>query len=248
LTKSFGSVLAVDHLDLTVSSGEIFGFLGPNGAGKTTTIKMMTGLLQPTEGRVLLDGHDIQTDPLAAKTVFGLVTDQPYVYEKLTAREFLRFIAELRRIPAEQAEKRIDDLLDLFELREWQDEMLESYSHGMKQKTVLSAAILHEPRVLIVDEPMVGLDPKSARLLKDLFRGLSRKGVAIFMSTHTLEIAEKVCDRIGIIQHGRLISAGTMAELRALSAGSREHLEDLFLELTGGEAVHELVRVLGDPL
>ncbi len=241
LTKRYGDLLAVDSLDLSVAPGEIFGFLGPNGAGKTTTIKMLTGLLRPTAGRALIGGYDIQEQPLAAKALIGYVPDTPFLYEKLTGREFLRFIARLYDLEAEPAGRRADELLRFFNLEDRADDLIQSYSHGMRQKLALTAALLHEPRAFFLDEPTVGLDPRSARQVKDLLRHLARQGTAIFMSTHILEIAERMCDRVGIIDHGRLIACGTMAELRA---GGDASLEDIFLQLTGGAEVAELARHL----
>ncbi len=246
LTKRYGEVLAVDRLNLEVQAGQVFGFLGPNGAGKTTTIKLMSGLLKPTAGTVELNGIDIQKDPIKAKQTFGLVVDQPFVYEKLTGYEFLRFVGQIYKLDPKLTDKRIGEFLELFELTNWKDELIESYSHGMKQKIVIAAALIHDPKILIVDEPMVGLDPKSARLLKNMFRELAKRGTAIFMSTHVLEIAEKVCDQIGIIHQGSLLAMGTIDELRSKAKTVHDNLEDLFLELTGGEVMKEFVKVLGD--
>jgi len=245
LTKQYGHTLAVDDLNLHVPAGEIFGFLGPNGAGKTTTIRMMMGLLQPTTGRVTLGGYDLARAPIAAKQLCGFVPDRPHIYEKLTGGEFLDFVAGLYDVPAAAAAQRRNDLLDLFDLREWAAELVESYSHGMKQRLVMAAALIHAPRLLIVDEPMVGLDPRGARLLKRILRQLARNGVTVFMSTHSLEVAEETCDRIGIINQGRLIAVGTVEELRQ-QAGSHSNakLEAIFLKLTGGEDVAELLTAL----
>ena len=235
LSKRYGKTLAVDDLSLHIPPGEIFGFLGPNGAGKTTTIRMMMGLLQPTAGVVRLGGHDLLREPLAAKQLCGFVPDRPHVYEKLTGTEFLDFAAGLYHLPAGLKGSRRDQLLALFDLTSWCDELIESYSHGMKQRLVMAAALIHAPRILIVDEPMVGLDPRGARLLKQIFRTLASDGVAVFMSTHSLEVAEETCDRIGIINQGRMIALGTLDELRR---GDRRHLdsklETIFLNLTGG--------------
>ena len=235
LTKRYGNIMAVDHVDLSVPAGEVFGFLGPNGAGKTTTIRMMMGLLKPTEGSVLLGGHDLARAPLEGKQLCGFVPDRPYIYEKLTANEFLAFVAGLYGVPDDLLEKRRARLLDLFDLANWADELVESYSHGMKQRLTMAAALIHGPRILIVDEPMVGLDPRGARLLKQTFRELAADGVTVFMSTHSLEVAEETCDRIGIINQGRMIALGTMAELRR-RVSDEEHmrLEAVFLRLTGG--------------
>jgi ABC-2 type transport system ATP-binding protein len=245
LTKRYGHTLAVDDVSLAVPTGEVFGFLGPNGAGKTTTIRMMMGLLQPTSGRIRLGGHDLVLEPIAAKQLCGFVPDRPHVYEKLTGAEFLDFVAGLYQVPRALAAQRRDELLETFDLQDWASELVESYSHGMKQRLVMAAALVHAPRLLIVDEPMVGLDPRGARLLKRTLRQLARDGVTIFMSTHSLEVAEETCDRIGIINQGRLIALGTVDELRR-QAGERSNarLEAVFLRLTGGEEVEELITAL----
>jgi ABC-2 type transport system ATP-binding protein len=246
LTKKYGDFTAVQQLDLEVGAGEIFGFLGPNGAGKTTTIKMLVGLLLPSEGTAEIAGVDVTEDPVKVKKLLGFVPDTPQVYEKLTAREFLEFVADLRRIPRGEAASRIDELLKLFELSERQDEFLGGYSHGMKQKVCISAALLDKPKVLFLDEPTVGLDPRSARLVKDVLRDMADKGATVFLSTHILEIAERMCDRVGIIQKGKLIAIGTVEELRSRTAGKDPDasLEDLFLTLTGGDKYRELVHHL----
>jgi ABC-2 type transport system ATP-binding protein len=240
LTKTFGSFTAVDDVCLDVGAGEIHGFLGPNGAGKTTTIRMIAGLLRPTRGRVMIDGHDLGKEPEAAKRALGLVPDRPFLYEKLTASEFLRFHGGLYGLDGEPVEARARELLDLFELQAWRDELIESFSHGMKQRLVLSSAFLHAPRAVVIDEPMVGLDPRGARLIKDVLRVMSRKGVAILMSTHTLEVAQEMCDRISIIQAGRIIARGTVDELRALAGTDDVHLTPVFLKLTGGSGLQEI--------
>ncbi|NLH49580.1 MAG: ABC transporter ATP-binding protein [Myxococcales bacterium] len=244
LTKNYGKLVAVDRLDLDVRPGEVFGFLGPNGAGKTTTIKMLVGMLQPTGGKIFIDGIDALTDPIAAKAVTGYIPDRPYLYEKLTAREFLRFVGGLYAVPTAEIDRFGGELLRMFELEKWADELIENFSHGMKQRLIMSAALLHRPKVLIVDEPMVGLDPKGARLVKRIFRQLAADGHTLFMSTHTLEVAEEVCDRIAIINQGRIIALGTMAELRATNRNEGGRLESIFLELTGGEDLADLVGVL----
>jgi ABC-2 type transport system ATP-binding protein len=245
LTKRYGTTLAVDDLNLTVAAGEIFGFLGPNGAGKTTTIRMMMGLLQPTAGTVRLAGHDLATDDIAAKRLCGFVPDRPHIYEKLTGAEFLDFVAGLYLVPIAVATPRRDQLLQMFDLTQWATELVESYSHGMKQRLVMAAALIHAPRLLIVDEPMVGMDPRGARLLKRTFRQLARGGVTVFMSTHSLEVAEETCDRIGIINEGRLIAIGTVDELRRQAGShSNSRLETIFLKLTGGEDVAEILTAL----
>jgi ABC-2 type transport system ATP-binding protein len=245
LTKRYGNMLAVDDLNLTVAAGEIFGFLGPNGAGKTTTIRMMMGLLQPTSGKVVLGGHDLATDDIAAKQMCGFVPDRPHIYEKLTGAEFLDFVAGLYHVPTTVATPRRDELLQMFDLTQWATELVESYSHGMKQRLVMAAALIHAPRLLIVDEPMVGMDPRGARLLKRIFRQLARTGVTVFMSTHSLEVAEETCDRIGIINEGRMIAMGSVDELRLQAGGhTNSRLETIFLKLTGGEDVVEILTAL----
>jgi len=243
LTKRFGATIAVDDLTLSVYPGEIFGFLGPNGAGKTTTIKMIVGLLQPSAGTVRVCGYDVQSEPLLAKAASGYVPDTPNLYPKLSAKELLRFVGDLYGVPTQQAQRRSAELLKLFALEDAADDPIDSYSHGMKQKTALAAALIHDPKVLVLDEPTVGLDPRSARLIKDLLRQMAERGAAVFLSTHILEIAERMCDRIGIINHGKLIAVGSMDELRQLSAGESS-LEDIFLSLTGGGEYAEIAEVL----
>ena len=236
LTKRFGNLLAVDHINLHVKQGEIFGFLGPNGAGKTTTIKMLAGLLKPTSGRALVDEHDVVTHQMEAKRVIGFIPDQPFLYEKLTGVEFLKFIGSLFGMKKDEIQWGISHLLDLFELDGWGDELIESYSHGMKQRLVMSAALLHNPKLIIVDEPMVGLDPKGINLVKRIFKQKSEEGVTIFLSTHTLEIAQQICHRLGIIDRGKIIVIGTLSELMAAledKTGQTGTLESLFLALTG---------------
>jgi len=232
LTKRYRNLKAVDRINLTVKKGARFGFLGPNGAGKTTTIKMMAGVLRPTEGRIIINGYDLAASPSAVKECIGFIPDRPFMYEKLTGLEFLHFVVGLYGLDHTPLLKnRMEDLLTLFELRHWEDELIESYSHGMKQRLVMCAALVHEPRVLIVDEPMVGLDPKGARLVKDIFRDQARNGTTLFMSTHSLEMAEEVCEEIAIIQAGRIIARGSAEELRK-QAGMDGKLEDVFLRLT----------------
>ncbi len=243
LQKRFGDKIAVDDVSFQVHGGEIFGFLGPNGAGKTTTIKMIVGLLKPTAGTAKICGYDIQTQPLLAKASSGFVPDEPNLYAKLSARELLRFVGDLYSLDPAQVARRTDELLRLFDLSSAGDELIDSYSHGMQQKTSLAAALIHDPKVLILDEPTVGLDPKSARLIKDILRQLADRGAAIMLSTHILEIAERMCDRIGIINKGKLIAVGTLEELRTLGNGESS-LEDIFLELTGGAEYAEITEVL----
>jgi ABC-2 type transport system ATP-binding protein len=244
LTKKYGSFTAVDRVTLTVPKGALYGFLGPNGAGKTTTLRMIAGILRPTTGRVLIGGDDVATHPLAAKMRLGFIPDRPFVYDKLTGAEFLRFVAGLYGQEGQVVERRIDELLDVFELATWKNELIESYSHGMRQKLIISSALIHRPEVIVVDEPMVGLDPRAARLLKDLFRGFVGRGGTVLMSTHTLEIAEAICDRLAIIQGGRIVAAGAMPDLRRQHDAGDLGLEDLFLRLTGGTAAMELKQVL----
>jgi ABC-2 type transport system ATP-binding protein len=234
LTKRYGRFTAVDGINLTIPKGELYGLLGPNGAGKTTTMRMIAGILQPTSGTVKIAGIDIQENPLVAKTRLGFIPDRPYVYDKLTGAEFLRFVAGLYGQGGAEIERRLDELLELFELTPWKDELTESYSHGMRQKLIISSALVHRPEVIVVDEPMIGLDPKSARLLKDLLREFVDRGGTVLMSTHTLEIAEAMCDRIAIVQSGRVAVEGTMDELRSQTSSGDASLEDLFLKLTGG--------------
>jgi len=242
LRKVYGNLVAVKGVDLAIRPGEIVGFLGPNGAGKTTTIKMLTGLVKPTAGRALLMGHDIQKESVAAKATFGYVPDTPNLYGKLSGWEFLRFMARLYRVPTAQAEHRTSELLRLFDLTEASTDLIEGYSHGMQQKMALAGALVHDPQVLFLDEPTVGLDPKSARLIKDLLGQLRDKGTGVLFSTHILEIAERMCDRVFIINKGEIVAAGTMAELRA--RGGQGSLEDIFLNLTGGSEYAELAAVL----
>jgi ABC-2 type transport system ATP-binding protein len=240
LTKVFKGFRAVDDLDLEVRRGIVYGFLGPNGAGKTTTIKMMAGILKPTQGRIMINGMDLAKEPSEVKRCIGFIPDRPFLYEKLTGLEFLRFIAGLYQLDHSRSlEGRLTRLLELFELSHWGDELVESYSHGMKQRLIMCAALLHEPKVLIVDEPMVGLDPKGARLVKNIFKEEARKGRTVFMSTHSLEVAQEVCQEIAIIQGGRIIATGTPEELRR-EAGVDGDLESIFLKLTEGKGVaHE---------
>ena len=244
LTKRYGGFTAVNAINLEVPRGELFGFLGPNGAGKTTTLRMIAGILRPTGGSVRIAGIDLAADPIAAKSRLGFIPDRPFIYEKLTGAEFLRFVAGLYNQEGPQIEHRARELLALFDLEEWRDELVESYSHGMRQKLIISSAFVHRPEVIVVDEPMVGLDPKAARILKDLFREYTHRGQTIMMSTHTLEVAETMCDRIGIIQGGVIRACGTMAELRASAQAGPMGLEEIFLRLTGENAARALVDVL----
>ena len=232
LSKHYGRLAAVDSLNLEVQRGEIFGFLGPNGAGKTTTIRVMMGILRATSGRVTLGGYDVEQEPEKAKAITGFIPDRPFIYEKLSGREFLKFVGSLHRVDAALLQRRIPELLEHFELSDWKDELVESYSHGMKQRLVLCAALIHQPKILIVDEPMVGIDPRGTRMLKDLFLSLAKKGTTLFLSTHSISIAEEICQRIGIIHKGKLIASGTMADLYRLAKVKEGRLESVFLELT----------------
>jgi len=244
LVKRYGDKVAVNHVSFDVYAGEVFGFLGPNGAGKTTTIKMIVGLLQPTSGSVKVAGYDIQTQSRLAKASSGYVPDTPNLYAKLTGRELLRFVGDLYNLDRNQAARRIDELLRMFDLANAANDTVDSYSHGMQQKASLAAALMHDPRVLVLDEPTVGLDPKSARLIKDILRQLAHRGAAVMLSTHILEIAERMCDRIGIINKGELIAVGTMDELRKLGTSGQTSLEDIFLGLTGGAEEMEMTEIL----
>lgn len=231
VTKRFGPKVAVDRLSLHVRPGELIAFLGPNGAGKTTTIKIICGLLRPTSGTVRIAGHDVTRDGRDARHLLSYVPDQPYLYEKLTGREFLQFVIDMYGIEPTLGARRAGELIELFEMESYVDGLTESYSHGMKQRVVFAAALLRDPQVLVVDEPMVGLDPKSARLVKDLLRARASAGAAVFMSTHTLDVAEQVADRIAIVDHGRLVSCGSLAELQA-TMQMQGPLEAMFLRIT----------------
>jgi len=246
--KSYGSFVAVKGLDLSVHRGEIFGFLGPNGAGKTTTIRMVAGVLRPSSGRILVGGDDLGREPERAKSRVGYIPDRPYLYDKLSGGEFLRFVAGLWGREGDEVERRVDRLLELFQLAPWKDELIESYSHGMRQKVLISSALIHQPELIVVDEPMVGLDPRSARLLKDLFRTFVANGGTVFLSTHTLEVAEALCDRIAIISQGEVIAFGTMDELREQAHAGGAHLEEIFLKVTGGEAMNDIIEGLREAI
>lgn len=246
--KKYPLVEAVSGLDLEIPRGELFGFLGPNGAGKTTTIKIMVGLLKPTAGRVRIDGIDIQEDPVRAKFLIGYIPDRPFIYEKLTGMEYLRFVADLFSMDRARAEERANRFLEFFDLADSAHHLIDGYSHGMRQKLIISGALIHEPRVVIVDEPLVGLDPKGARQVKQLFLDLCRQGATLFMSTHSMGIAEAMCHRIGIIQKGRMIAVGTMQELRRRARQDHGDLEEIFLRLTGDHDLDSLIQFLKTPL
>ncbi|HOD31121.1 MAG TPA: ABC transporter ATP-binding protein [Smithellaceae bacterium] len=231
LTKDFGTTVAVNNLSLHVSPGEIYGFIGPNGAGKTTTIRMMAGIVEPSSGKIIIDGMDMKENPVAVKKIIGIVPDRPFLYEKLTGAEFLKFIADIYEVDAKTMRQRSDDLLRQFALWDWANEIIEAYSHGMKQRLIIAAALMHDPKVLVVDEPMVGLDPSAVRMVKDIFKDLAVKNVAIFVSTHTLSIAEDLCDRIGVIHKGNLVAQGTMDELNSAAQTQKAKLEEVFLAL-----------------
>jgi ABC-2 type transport system ATP-binding protein len=233
LTKQFGTLLAVNDLSLEVAPGEIFGFLGPNGAGKTTTLKIMAGVLAPTAGDVEIMGFSVFTQPSQAKTLSGYIPDRPFLYDKLTGLEFLHFVGGLYGLLPKETDKEIEERLNLFDLWDWRHELIESYSHGMKQRLIISSALIHHPRVLIVDEPMVGLDPKGVRIVKRLFQKETSRGMTIFLSTHTLSTAQEICGRIGIIQKGSLIALGSMDSFSKEADWKAKGLEALFLKLTG---------------
>lgn len=244
VTKRYGGFTAVQELDLTVPRGRIFGFLGPNGAGKTTTIRMIAGTLLPTSGRIVIGGDDLAAVPERAKSRIGFIPDRPFLYEKLSGGEFLRFVAGLWGRDGKETEERAHRLLSLFDLAHWQDELVESYSHGMRQKLLISSALLHQPELIVVDEPMVGLDPKAARTLKNLLRTYVDNGGTVFLSSHTLEVVEVLCDLLAIIHEGRVIARGTMEELRTQAQAGEADLEEIFLKVTGNEDVAEIVASL----
>ena len=241
LVKIYGRFKAVDGITLTVEPGEIHGFLGPNGAGKTTTMRMIAGLLKPSSGRIVVNNHDMEREPEAAKGSLGFIPDRPFIYDKLTAGEFLSFHAGLYGMTNGHVSGRVDEMLELFELSQWKNELIESFSHGMKQRLVMSSAFFHRPQAVAVDEPMVGLDPRGARLIKDVFRRMSERGVAILMSTHTLEVAQEMCHRVSIIQKGHIIAQGTVDDVKQMAGSATdEHLTSVFLKLTGGSGLQEI--------
>lgn len=232
ITKKYSGFTAVKNLNLTIQKGEIFGFIGPNGAGKTTTINMVGGILSPSYGSVSICGVDMAKNPEKAKRKIGFIPDRPYLYEKLTAMEFLKFTADLYDVPVDAFMEKAKRLLTMFFLADWSNDLIESYSHGMKQRLVMTAALLHDPEVIVVDEPMVGLDPVAIIMVKDLFQRLAGNGVTIFMSTHTLQVAEDICDRVGIIHKGSLIAMGTTEELTGNLHAADINLEQIFIRLT----------------
>ncbi|MFB6240363.1 MAG: ABC transporter ATP-binding protein [Gemmatimonadota bacterium] len=244
LTKRFGGETAVDGLDLEVEAGELVAMLGRNGAGKTTALRTLAGILRPDAGRAIVAGHDVVREPERARAELGYVPDRPFVYEKVTGRELLRFVAGLHGLRGEAVEERIDELLDLWDLTERGDRLVESYSHGMRQKLIISSALVHRPQVLVVDEPMVGMDPQAARVFRNLVRSFAGRGGTVLISTHTLEFAEALADRLAVVDEGRLLAQGTMEELRRRAETERKDLEEIFLRLTGDVSDRRLARVL----
>jgi len=238
LTKIYHGLRAVDNINLMVPQGTVFGFIGPNGAGKTTTIKMMVGVLRPTMGNIFINGMEISREPTKIKKIIGFIPDRPFLYEKLSGLEFLKFKAGLYGVSRNGIDARISNLLDIFELSDWENELIESYSHGMKQRLIIAAAIMHDPKVIVVDEPMVGLDPKGAKLVKKIFVDRAGKGATVVMSTHTLSLAQEICERIAIVNNGRILACGTYEDLKR-QAGTEESLESIFLKLTGGDEACE---------
>ncbi len=242
LRKLYGPIVAVNDLDFEIPQGSVFGFIGPNGAGKTTTIRLMMGLIAPTSGTVMLGGHDIGREPEAAKAITGYLADHPFLYDKLTGSEFLRFVGGLYGIDGRELERRATALLEQFNLLDRAEELTETFSHGMKQRLALAAALIHRPRILVLDEPLVGLDPLGAIALRRLLTQLSTEGITIFLSTHSLGVAEELCDQIGILDRGCLIARGSLRELRARAAGGGDgdganaSLESVFLSLMSADA------------
>ena len=236
VTKRYGSKTALSNLSFQVKKGEFFGYLGPNGAGKTTSIKSMIGLIRPDEGRVLIKGIDVAEDPISVRSLIGFVPDSPFIYGKLTAREFLRFVGGLYRMEKDDIEKRIEWLTDIFDMQGWVDLRTEEYSHGMKQKVVMSAAFIHRPELIIVDEPTVGLDPPSARLLKDMLMLIRESGTTVFMSSHDLSVVQELCGQMIVLYQGTVVADGTLEDLRKKAEMEGGNLEELFLKLTGKTA------------
>ncbi len=233
VTKKFNLTLAVDNISLEVPAGQFLGFLGPNGAGKTTTIKMMTGLFNPTSGRIVINGYDVVKNPIEAKMNIGYIPDQPYLYDKLTGREYLYFCGGLYKIPLNRLDKVVDDIIKIFEIQEWIDKRIESYSQGMAQRVVFAAALLHNPKVIIIDEPMVGLDPRSANIIKEILKEKCKHGSVVFMSTHILSVAEELCHRIVFIKNGRIMLDYEIEELKKIQKQNNQKLEDFYLEFIG---------------
>ncbi len=231
VSKRYGSFLAVDNISLNVKQGSIFAFLGTNGAGKTTTIRMITGIIQPSSGRITVGGFHVATESIQAKMLMGVIPDRPHLYGRLTGREFLNFLSELYRVERKQASLRADELLECYDLLEWQHELIDTYSHGMKQRLMMCGAQIHDPKVLIIDEPMVGLDPPAARLFKDNLRECAKRGQTIFMSTHSLPVAEELADSLAIIQRGKIIASGSLNELYSQAKKGSDDLEKVFLDI-----------------
>ena len=232
VSRDYGKIKAVKELNLQIAAGVCFGFLGPNGAGKTTTLKMLAGLLIPTTGKIFVNGHNIQEEPLQAKQVMAFVPDKPFIYDKLTGREFLDFVLDIYGLSKNGVRQKREELLEMFSLVEWQDELVENYSHGMKQKLIITGALVHEPKLLVIDEPMVGLDPYGHKLVKQLFRKFVDAGNTIFLSTHQLSVAQEICDRISIIDHGKVVASGSVEELKQTASIESGQLESIFLKLT----------------
>ncbi len=233
--KEYGDFTAVKEINLEIARGELFGFLGPNGAGKTTMIRMLTGIIKPTSGKIIIGGFDLYKDPIKAKSLIGYVPDRPYLYEKLTPNEYFDFMGGLYNVPKEQIKEISEKMLKLFDLWEKKDELIESFSHGMKQKTAMIAAVLHNPDILVVDEPTVGLDPKSIKLVKDFFKNFTKEGKTLFLTTHTLSVAQDLCERIAIIRHGEITALGTLSQLQEQAKLPGNDLEAVFLKLTEEE-------------
>lgn len=240
LTKRFGDLTAVEELDLVVYPGEIYGFLGPNGAGKTTTIKMLTGVLKPDSGSIEILNMDMSSNEMSIKKRIGVVPDEPRMYDNLKGYEFAKFIMEIYKVDVNEVEKRLNDICNILGI-DYLNKFIGDYSHGMKQKLMVATVLMRQPEVIFLDEPTVGLDARSAKLLKLLLRKMANNNTTIFMTTHVLEVAEKMCDRIGIINEGELIAEGTMEELRQVSNKGNKSLEDLFLELTGGDEFYDII-------
>jgi ABC-2 type transport system ATP-binding protein len=248
LVKRYGVMTAVDGVSFQIGRGEIVGFLGANGAGKTTTLRMLCGLVKPTSGKALIDGLDIFGEPLQAKARLGYLDEEPFVHPHLTGREFLNYIADLYRMPrGPERQQRMERLLGLFELADKNGELIGAYSHGMRQKIGLASLLIREPSVLLLDEPTNGLDPRSARLVKDLLEELAARGTSVLLSTHILEVAQALCHRVAIIDHGKIVATGTMEDLRAQTGSEKASLEDLFLKLTAGPESKELIERLLAP-